>query len=92
MPIQHDGVIYASRGYRSGPFAAIRPGGKGDISKSHVVWKAESGAPYVSSLVYHDGLLYMAGDVGVISASLKVRPASIGIFSVLKNSGETRWT
>jgi outer membrane protein assembly factor BamB len=68
MPVFHDGTIYASRGYRSGPYMAIRPGGKGDVSKSHVVWRTDTGAPYVSSLVYHDGLLYMAGDVGVLSA------------------------
>lgn len=68
MPVFHDGTIYTTRGYRSGPYMAIRPGGKGDISKSHVVWRIDTGAPYVSSLVYYDGLLYMAGDVGVLSA------------------------
>jgi outer membrane protein assembly factor BamB len=68
MPLQHDGIIYTSRGYRSGPFMAIRPGGKGDVSKTHVLWKTATGAPYASSLVYHDGLLYMAGDVGVLTA------------------------
>ena len=68
MPVFHDGTIYTSRGYRSGPYMAIRPGGKGDISKSHVLWRIDTGAPYVSSLVYYDGLLYMAGDVGVLSA------------------------
>ena len=68
MPVFHDGTIYASRGYRSGPYMAIRPGGKGDVSKSHVLWRTDTGAPYVSSLVYYDGLIYMAGDVGVLSA------------------------
>jgi outer membrane protein assembly factor BamB len=68
MPVFHDGTIYTSRGYRSGPYMAIRPGGKGDISKSHVLWRVDTGAPYVSSLVHDNGLLYMAGDVGVLSA------------------------
>ncbi len=68
MPVFHDGTIYTSRGYRSGPYMAIRPGGKGDVSKSHVVWRTDTGAPYVSSLVHYNGLLYMAGDVGVLSA------------------------
>ena len=36
MPVFHNGVIYMSRGYRSSPYMAIRPGGRGDISKSHV--------------------------------------------------------
>ena len=61
------GVIYLSRGYRSGPYAAIRPGGRGDISKTHVVWHVPTGAPYISSLVHYQGLLYMVGDVGIVT-------------------------
>jgi outer membrane protein assembly factor BamB len=67
VAMHHDGVIYLSRGYRSGPYAALRPGGRGDVSKSHVIWHVPTGAPYISSLVHYDGLLYMAGDVGVIT-------------------------
>jgi outer membrane protein assembly factor BamB len=66
-PTYHDGVLYMSRGYRSGPYMAIRPGGRGDISSSHVVWQNNTGAPYISSLVYDAGLLYMANDVGAIT-------------------------
>jgi outer membrane protein assembly factor BamB len=62
-----DGMIYLSRGYRSGPYAAIRPGGRGDIAKTHMVWHVPTGAPYISSLVHYQGLLYMAGDVGVVT-------------------------
>ena len=67
VAMHHDGVIYLSRGHRSGPFAAIRPGGRGDIAKTHVVWHVATGAPYISSLVHYNGLLFMAGDVGVIT-------------------------
>jgi outer membrane protein assembly factor BamB len=45
---------------------AIRPPG-GRYFHEHVVWHVPTGAPYISSLVYYDGLLYMAGDVGVIT-------------------------
>ena len=38
-----------------------------NISKSNVVWHVPSGAPYISSLVSYDGLLYMVGDVGVVT-------------------------
>jgi outer membrane protein assembly factor BamB len=69
MPLVQDGVIFLSRGYRSSPFMAIRPGGKGDIAGSHVVWKVASGAPYISSLVHYDGLIYMVGDVGVLTVT-----------------------
>ncbi|MEQ1911479.1 MAG: PQQ-binding-like beta-propeller repeat protein, partial [Vicinamibacterales bacterium] len=68
VPTFNDGVIYMSRGYRSGPYMAVRPGGRGDVSASHVLWQVPTGAPYISSLVYDAGLLYMASDVGAISA------------------------
>lgn len=68
VPAVHDGVIYMSRGYRSGPFFALRPGGRGDLTSSHVVWQVGTGAPYVSSLLYMDGRVYMANDVGVLTA------------------------
>jgi len=67
-PVVHDGVIYASRGYRSGPYMAIRAGGSGDVTSTHVVWRVATGAPYVSSLLYYDGAVYMANDVGVLTA------------------------
>jgi outer membrane protein assembly factor BamB len=68
MPVHDRGVLYLSRGYRSSPYLAIRLGGSGDISNSHVVWKTPTGAPYVSSLVHYDGLLYMATEMGIVSA------------------------
>jgi outer membrane protein assembly factor BamB len=67
-PVFDRGVIYASRGYRSGPYLAIRPGGKGDVTATHTLWRVATGAPYVSSLLYYNGVLYMANDVGVLTA------------------------
>jgi len=67
-PVVHEGIIYASRGYRSGPYMAIKPGGRGDVSATHVAWLVGTGAPYVSSLLYYDGVVYMANDVGVLTA------------------------
>jgi outer membrane protein assembly factor BamB len=61
-------MLYMSRGYRSSPYMAIRLGGRGDITPSHVAWRVPTGAPYVSSLVLYDGLLYMGGENGVVSA------------------------
>jgi outer membrane protein assembly factor BamB len=67
-PVFHNGVIYLSRGYRSGPYMAIKPGGRGDVSTSQTVWKVPTGAPYCSSLLYYDNIVYMANDVGVLTA------------------------
>jgi outer membrane protein assembly factor BamB len=63
----HDGIIYMSRGYRSSPYLAIRPGGRGDVSGTHVLWENATGGPYISSLVHHEGLIYMATDVGAVT-------------------------
>lgn len=67
VAVFHENVVYLSRGYRSGPYMAIRMGGRGDVSGSHVVWRVPTGAPYISSLVHHDGLLYMAGELGIVT-------------------------
>jgi outer membrane protein assembly factor BamB len=67
MPVFHDGTIYMSRGYRSGPYMAIRPGGRGDVTGTHIVWESQTGAPYISSLVHDSGLIYMATDVGGVT-------------------------
>jgi outer membrane protein assembly factor BamB len=47
---------------------AIRTGGRGDVSKTHVLWRIGSGAPYLSSLVYYEGLVYMANGLGIVTA------------------------
>ena len=45
VPTFGNGVIYMTRGYRSGPYMAVKPGGRGDVSASHVVWQVPTGAP-----------------------------------------------
>lgn len=65
MPVYADGVLYASRGYSSGPYSAIRLGGRGDINDSHVKWHVPTRAPYISSLLHYEGLLFMATESGI---------------------------
>jgi outer membrane protein assembly factor BamB len=65
----HDGRIYLSRGYRNSDYMAIRPGGRGDVTASHVVWQAPSGASYVPSILYYDGLLYMTNEIGIVTCA-----------------------
>jgi outer membrane protein assembly factor BamB len=66
-PSYDDGILYMSRGYRAGPYLSIRIGGRGDVSKTHVRWRVSTGAPYVSSLVYYQGLVYMANGNGIVT-------------------------
>ncbi len=69
MPVCHDGVLYATRGYASGPYLAVKLGGRGDVTNSHVLWEIPTGAPYVSSLLYYQGLLYLATERGIVTCA-----------------------
>ena len=68
----HDGRIFLSRGYRNSDVLAIRPGGRGDVSATHVDWTAPNGASYVPSIVHYDGLLYMTNEVGIVTDDRRV--------------------
>jgi outer membrane protein assembly factor BamB len=64
-PAFHKDVIYISRGYRNSPFFAIRAGGRDD-AESNILWSVPSGASYVPSILYYEGLLYVTNEVGVV--------------------------
>jgi outer membrane protein assembly factor BamB len=45
----------------NGPTLAVRPGGRGDVTRSHRVWRTEGKMPQrIGSGVLHDGHLYLA--------------------------------
>lgn len=58
-----DGVIYATGGYPQQGTVAVRAGGKGDVTKTHVLWSSET-ASYVPSPVVCKGHLYFVSDQG----------------------------
>jgi outer membrane protein assembly factor BamB len=47
---------------------AIRPGGKGDLTTTHVAWKSTRSLPYVSSPLYYKGRIYTVKNGGLASA------------------------
>jgi outer membrane protein assembly factor BamB len=47
---------------------AVKPGGKGDITKTHVVWKQTKGLPYVPTGVAYKGQLFLVKDGGLVTA------------------------
>ena len=48
--------------------AAIRPGGTGDIEKTHVRWELNKGLPEVPSPIFFDGRIYMVRNGGLLTA------------------------
>jgi len=66
-PVFANGLVYVCSGFNQPILHAIRPTGKGDVSKTHLVWKTNKGTPHSSSVVVTKGLLFMAADSGVVS-------------------------
>jgi outer membrane protein assembly factor BamB len=60
---------------RVSPMVAMRPGGSGDVAKTHVVWKFDQG-PDVPTPVSDGKLLYVVRDNGVVHA-LDVKTGSV---------------
>ena len=46
---------------------AVRPDGFGEVTDSHVNWKATRGLPYVPSPLYYEGRLYLVRNGGLAS-------------------------
>lgn len=47
---------------------ALKPGGAGDITKSHVLWQKTTGLPYVPSAVLYQGQYVIVKDGGIVTA------------------------
>jgi outer membrane protein assembly factor BamB len=66
-PVVGHGMIFVSMGHPNSELWAIQPGGKGDVTESHVVWKVKRNVPTRSSVVLGGELLYMVNDGGIAS-------------------------
>lgn len=60
--VSHDGVVYVI-GARKNTAIAVRAGGRGDVSGSHVLWSVGEGSN-VTSPIYLDGHLYFMHEKG----------------------------
>lgn len=47
---------------------ALKPGGMGDITTSHVLWNKSKGLPYVASAIVYQGQFVMVKDGGIVTA------------------------
>jgi outer membrane protein assembly factor BamB len=64
-PVVGHGLVYCSPG-RAGPTLAIRPGGNGNVTETHVAWAARKGSPFVPSAVLDDGRFYIVNDMSSV--------------------------
>ena len=65
-PVAENGIVYVVGGRQPNGALAIRAGGRGDVTASHVVWKLGKGSN-VPSPILHDHHLYFAHEnLGII--------------------------
>ncbi|MBT4864898.1 MAG: PQQ-binding-like beta-propeller repeat protein [Planctomycetaceae bacterium] len=61
------GLIFTSSGFEAPTIRAIRPGGKGDVTKTHIAWEQKKGVPTLASLLYLEPHLYAITADGVVA-------------------------
>ena len=75
-PVVAGGLVICSSG-RQGPTIAIRPGGSGDVTQTHVAWTSPKGSPFVPSGVVVDGILYTVNDIQSILTAHDVKTGEV---------------
>jgi outer membrane protein assembly factor BamB len=64
-PVHRDGVVYVCTGFMKPQLWAIRLGGAGEVTHTHVLWKHEKQVPEISSPIAVGDELYFVSTLGV---------------------------
>jgi outer membrane protein assembly factor BamB len=75
-PVVGHGLVFCSSG-RAGPTLAIRPGGAGDVTATHVAWSAPKGSPFVPSGIIVGEVLYLVNDMQSILTAYVARTGEL---------------
>jgi outer membrane protein assembly factor BamB len=67
-PVVGHGLVFCSSG-RAGPTLAIKPGGRGDVTNTHVAWQSPRGSPFVPSPLLYGDYLYIVNDMASVATS-----------------------
>jgi outer membrane protein assembly factor BamB len=71
-PAVGHGLLFCPSG-RAGPTLAIRPGGSGDVTATHIAWQSPRGSPFVPSPLVYGDYLYLVNDMTSIATCLDAR-------------------
>ncbi len=66
-PVFANGLVYVCTGYNTPTLMAIRPDGKGDVTKTHVAFTVKKNVPHNPCPLVVGDALYMVSDAGVLS-------------------------
>lgn len=86
--VAHDGVVFVIG--TGGKALAVRAGGKGDVTATHIVWQAQKGSN-VGSPVYHDGHLYFVNDTRGTATCLDAKTGAVVYEQPMLKEKRDRW-
>jgi len=66
-PVFGNGLVYIATGFQTPSLIAVRPEGKGDVTRTNVAWTITRGAPYTPSPLLIGADFYYVSDTGVLS-------------------------
>ena len=75
-PVVGHGFVYCASG-RAGPTLAIRPGGSGDVTATHVAWSVAKGSPFVPSPLLVGDVLYLVNDMQSIVTAYDAKSGTL---------------
>lgn len=64
-PVFGHGLVYIATGFQQPSMIAVRADGTGDVTKTHVAWKLQRGAPLTPSPLLVGDEFYMVNDGGI---------------------------
>jgi outer membrane protein assembly factor BamB len=66
-PLVGHGLVIVSAGYPTKKVIAIRPGGRGDVTATHIAWTYEKGTSYIPSPILYGDYVYLISDAGLLT-------------------------
>ena len=66
-PVFGHGLVFITTGFQQPELLAIRPDGKGDVTRTHVAWSLKRGVPHTPSPIIVGDELYVVNDGGIAS-------------------------
>ena len=67
MAVYESGLVITTTGFMAPELVAINPEGRGDITKTNVVWRAKQGGSTMPTAVAKSGRLYSISDKGILT-------------------------
>ncbi len=89
-PIAADGLVFATAGDGRGDreMIAVKLGGKGDVTRTHLAWEKNKNTPYVPTPLAHKGHLYVVNDDGLAACYVAKTGAEVWRERLDRNVGK----